>query len=369
MSKEDPYIGLVIDGYRIDGLLGKGGMGAVYKGWDMDLQRQVAIKILSTDLIEDEDAVTRFDREARILAELNHPNICQVFRIGKYGDIPFYAMEHLDGRSLKDVLGQVRRINVDRAIRIVLQIAQGLKAAHEKGITHRDIKPANIMLMRDDMVKIVDFGIAKAFLDDTFKTATGMLLGTPRYMSPEQGRGANVDFRSDIYSLGCTFYHILTGAPPFSAQNAIQLIEKHMKEPVRSITERNPNVPDKLCNLIYGMLEKNPADRISDYSYLVISLQNIQDNQANQTYKVHAQAPARPVDAEDQKKSRKMVLGLVVSVVFVLALGVWMKQQRPDEEAGKEAPGAYEVNSDTKRPDAIRSALRTLHEYREATEK
>jgi eukaryotic-like serine/threonine-protein kinase len=319
MSTEDPYIGRKIEDYKIETLLGKGGMGSVYKGEDTVLRRPVALKVLAAGLSEDTDAIKRFEREARILAEVAHPNIAQVYRIGKVDGVPYYVMEFIDGKSLQQILAEEKRLTGSRSVKIILDAARGLKAAAERNIIHRDIKPANIMISADGNVKIVDFGIAKAFSDDTFKTATGLLLGTPRYMSPEQGRGATVDLRADIYSLGATFYHMVTGVPPFDSDNPITLIQKHITDPVRSISEYNPNVPEKICNLIYAMLAKSPGDRVQDYSQLIISLENATGH-ATTLFTYIPQAEQKPVDAEDQRKARRIWL-IAAAIAAVLLIG------------------------------------------------
>ncbi len=242
---EHPYIGQTVDGYVIEDLLGQGGMASVYRGLDTSLGRSVAIKILPADALGDEDLVKRFEREAHLIAQVNHPNIAQVYRIGMIGNCPYYAMEHIDGYSLADLLLERDRLTPMQAINYMIQTAKGLKAAAERQIIHRDIKPANIMLTRDGTIKIVDFGIAKAHRDETYKTMAGHILGTPRYMSPEQGRGLPVDFRSDMYSLGATFYHMLAGVPPFDSDNPITLVLKHAKDPVQAIEQFNDRITER----------------------------------------------------------------------------------------------------------------------------
>jgi serine/threonine protein kinase len=272
--RKDKYLGQILDGYEIAEKIGQGGMGAVYRAADKSLNRQVAIKILPEDALNDGEAVNRFEREAKVLAELNHPNIAQVYRIGRMDGVPFYVMEHIQGRSLAQMLAERGRLAGPSCVRYIVEVAKGLQAAARRGIIHRDIKPANIMITDGGMVKLVDFGIAKAVGDDAFKTSTGQIMGTPTYMSPEQGKGRPVDHRSDIYSLGATFYHLVTGRPPFEADNPLTMMMKHFTEPAPDIKPLNPSVPDSLCNIIYGMMEKNPAERTDDYAQIIVALEN-----------------------------------------------------------------------------------------------
>ena len=358
MPDQDPYVGRKIDEYQIESLLGKGGMGAVYKGQDTTLRRPIALKILAPGLAEDPEAIKRFEREARIIAEINHPNIAQVYRIGKV-DLPYYVMEYIEGKSLQQILAEEGRLTGSRSVKIILDAARGLKAAAERNIIHRDIKPANIMVTESGAVKVVDFGIAKAFSDDTFKTATGLLLGTPRYMSPEQGRGAAVDLRADIYSLGATFYHMVTGVPPFDSDNPITLIQKHVTEPVRSIAELNPNVPEKICNIIYTMLAKAPSDRIQDYAQLILGLEAASGHSATLfTYIPQAQL-VKPVDPADQRRARKILIGAAVAVVVLVVLGALF---RGGPDKSKEETPARSPDAPMTRLDSIREGLKMRRE-------
>lgn len=329
MPQADPLIGQTIDEYRIQALLGKGAMGSVYLAQDTNLGRSVAVKMLAPGLVEDEDAVKRFDREARIIADLDHPNIGKIYRIGHNQEQPYYAMEYVDGRSLDQVLKEQKRLGGKRAIDIMIQCCEGLRAAARKDIIHRDIKPANIMLTQDGQVKIVDFGIAKAFLDDTFRTATGLIVGTPRYMSPEQGRGLNVDMRSDIYSLGATFYHCLAGQAPFDAENAISMIQKHMQDPVQEIHRFNPNVPDPLSRVIYGMMEKAPSDRMQTYDAVIAALEKVRNPRAESAPAASAEVASKVAAGLSPWASlshSQRVLLYIAGGLFLLMLVSWLFQ-------------------------------------------
>src|SRR5262245_44518498 len=258
--------------YRVLALLGSGGMGRVYRAMDEALDREVAIKTLLPALTADTDFVARFTREARAAASLNHPNITQVYATGQEGPIPFFAMELIRGRSLESVCRASGALEPYRAGAYIRQAALGLRHAAGKGLIHRDIKPSNLMLTEDGVVKVTDFGLAKAAGAESGLTATGEVLGSPGYISPEQAQGKPLDHRSDIYSLGATFYQLVTGRLPFQAPTAVAMILKHMNEPLRSPRAVNAGIPFPLAAVIQRMMAKNPGERFQDYDALVDAL-------------------------------------------------------------------------------------------------
>jgi serine/threonine protein kinase len=329
MGRDDKYLGRTIDNYEIVRLLGRGGMGGVFLAFDRTLRRQAALKVLADDAADDVELVKRFEREARIVAEMNHPNIAQVYGSGTIDGVPYYAMEFIEGQSLADMIQERGRLGGTECLEYILQAAKGLQVAAKHDIIHRDVKPANLMVNSRDVVKVVDFGIAKVFRDETFKTATGQVMGTPRYMSPEQGKGQKVDLRSDIYSLGATFYHCVTGQPPFDSDNAFTLIMKHIEEPVRAITDINPNVPEKVCHIVDGMLSKNPAERFQDYSQLIITLENAMGRSQGIKSCVSVGPMVAPIEVKP--KSRKAMAATLVALGLVVLLTV-LAQKRSQEE-------------------------------------
>jgi serine/threonine-protein kinase len=258
--------------YRVLELLGTGGMGRVYRAVDEALQREVALKTLLPALAADAEFVARFTREARAAASLNHPNITQVYATGQEGPIPYFAMELIRGRSLEAVARQGGAIEPTVAAGYIMQAATGLRHAAQKGLIHRDIKPSNLMLTEDGQVKVTDFGLAKAARAETQLTATGEVLGSPGYISPEQAQGQPLDARSDIYSLGATFFHLITGRLPFQAPTAVAMILKHMNEPLRSPRALNAAIPFPIAAIIQKMMAKNPAERFQDYDALLREL-------------------------------------------------------------------------------------------------
>jgi len=258
-------IGRLIHGkFEVLDEIGRGGMGVVYRARQLTLDRIVALKMLSANLVEDEEFCERFRQEAKIIARLTHPNIIQVYDIYDVEDEEnggfCIVMEYLDGRPLSDLLREQGKLGVERAIAIADQVAAGLGYAHRQGIVHRDIKPDNIMMLEDDTVKIMDFGIAR-LRDSSIHTRTGVTMGTPQFMSPEQAAGKTVDARSDLYSLAVVLYTMLTGALPFTGDSPITIALKHIQEPPPRPSKADPTIPPALDSIILKGMAKNPADR------------------------------------------------------------------------------------------------------------
>lgn len=250
--------------YRILESLGRGGMAQVYKAYHPSLDRYVAVKVLRPDLVEETEFLSRFQREARAIAALRHPNIVQVYDFDVHNDIYYMVMELLEGNTLKVFLNayrrQAERIPVSDATRIMLDILAGLSYAHKQGVIHRDIKPANIILTKSGQAVLTDFGIAQ-MLGGTQYTKSGALMGTLNYMAPEQGRDGKCDIRSDIYSLGIVFYEMLTGGVPFDADTPLAIIMKHINDPLPSPRSLEPSVPEALEMILLKTLAKNPDER------------------------------------------------------------------------------------------------------------
>ena len=251
--------------YEIISELGQGAMGIVYKATDPLIDRVVAIKTinLSAAQEEKEEYEARFYQEARAAGRLSHPNIVTVFDVGKSGDIAYIAMEFLQGQELRDILLEAKRMPVERVVDIVTQVAQGLAYAHEHGIVHRDVKPSNIMVVRDGHVKITDFGIAR-MASSSVRTQTGMVLGSPKYMSPEQVMGKLTDQRSDIFSLGVMLYEMLTGQPPFAGENVNAVMYQTLNAVPPPPTSVNPEVPGMLNFIVAKALAKVLDDRYAN---------------------------------------------------------------------------------------------------------
>lgn len=269
----DPLLGRILDGkYRLDAQLGVGGMGTVYRARHLLIDRPVAIKVLNPRFVEDEAARTRFQREARAAGRLQHTNAVTVTDFGQTTDGYVYiVMELLEGRTLREVLAKEAPLESARSVSLMLQISGAVAAAHEAGIIHRDLKPANIFIVQraevPALVKVLDFGIAKlaadALEEDDIKTLTqiGAMIGTPRYMSPEQCDGADLTPAADVYSLGVILYEMLTGTVPFSGSTPLAIAMKHTSELPRRPTEFVSTIPQALEDVVLHALEKNPQNR------------------------------------------------------------------------------------------------------------
>jgi eukaryotic-like serine/threonine-protein kinase len=252
--------------YEIGGRIGHGGMGEVHVGLDRRLGRTVAVKILRADLATDDMFQARFRREAQSAAGLNHPSIVAVYDTGDEVldgvAVPYIVMEYVEGRTLRDVLAEGRRILPERALEIAAGVCDALEYSHRSGIIHRDIKPANVMLTPDGDVKVMDFGIARALADTSATmTQTAAVIGTAQYLSPEQAMGKPVDARSDIYSTGCLLYELLAGRPPFVGDSPISVAYQHVQEPPHPPSRVDAELPPLADAITLTALRKNPAER------------------------------------------------------------------------------------------------------------
>jgi predicted Ser/Thr protein kinase len=248
--------------YQIERLLGRGGMGAVFLAKDIALDREVAIKVLPPEMAADESFVRRFEQEARTAAKLDHPNIMPIYSVEGIGDLHFFVMKYVPGRSLDQVL-EAGALPVDVAQQILWEAACALGHAHQRGFVHRDIKPANILLDHDGHAMLTDFGISKALRSASQFTATGQVIGTPHYLSPEQAKGEQLDGRSDQYSLGVVAYRALAGHLPFDDDSVHTLLYKHIYETPPPVEEARSDLPPFLTTAVRRALNKNPQDRFA----------------------------------------------------------------------------------------------------------
>jgi hypothetical protein len=247
--------------YEVKGALGRGGMSTVLKAIDPALNRAVAIKVLAAHLANSGAARQRFLREARAAAAVVHEHVVGVHAVDEVGGLPYLVMDYVPGRSLQDRLDRQGPLSVPEILRIGMQAAAGLAAAHAQGIVHRDVKPANILLQNGlERVRLTDFGLARAVADAAI-TQSGVVSGTPHYMAPEQARGESVDHRADLFSLGSTLYALCTGHPPFRAESAVAVLRRVSDDEPRSIRELNPDVPEWLAAIISRLQAKDPARR------------------------------------------------------------------------------------------------------------
>lgn len=243
--------------------LGSGGMGQVYLARQLSLKREVAVKLLRNDLADNPTALKRFQAEAEAVARLSHSHIVQVYAVGEHDGLRYMALEYVDGRNLRDYLDRKGPPDLPITLSIVRQVSSALHRAHEHGIVHRDIKPENILVTRKVEVKVTDFGLSRYFagVENVRLTQSGVTVGTPLYISPEQAQGHPVDHRSDIYSFGVTCYHLLCGEPPFKGMTAVEVALKHVTEPPPPLAEFRPDLPSDLCVMVHRMMAKNPVDR------------------------------------------------------------------------------------------------------------
>lgn len=261
--------------YQIQEIIGRGGMGAVYRAKQTGTGRDVAIKFMAGNLFEGDDTEARFMNEAKTLAALQHPNLVQVLDAGKDGAVPFIVFEFVSGSTVKKEVETRGRIPVYEALRIARDLLQALRAAHEKGVIHRDIKSENILIDDQGRVKVLDFGIAKS--DNTQQTRTGVIVGTPAYMAPEQAMNRKLDARTDLYSAGVVLYELITGRLPFGDENSMVTMMAHINEPVPAPSFLFPGLPGLVDELLAGALAKAPEERYPTARAFEIALQHAED--------------------------------------------------------------------------------------------
>ena len=310
-------IGQIIkERYEIVEILGEGGMAFVYKAKDKQLQRNVAIKTLKPNYVNQEKFVDRFRREAQTAANLNHPNIVQIFDWG-IEDEPYFVMEYIEGNTLTSIITGNKTVGLNDILYIGSQVANGLKEAHKHGLVHRDIKPGNIMITPDGKVKVTDFGIVSLQNEESDITKTGAVLGTASYISPEQAQGKPVSFESDLYSLGTVLYELIAGNPPFTGDSPIATATKHLTEKPEKLSNYRKDIPKALENAILKLLEKRPSDRFKSAEDLrALLLQQRKQIQINQTQE-------NLVDLTNPKiKFRFTLPALIISVALVFGT-VW----------------------------------------------
>ena len=342
----------IADRYQIIKSIGEGGMANVYLAYDTILDRDVAVKVLRGDLANDEKFVRRFQREALNSSSLSHSNIVEVYDVGEDNGQYFIVMEYIEGKNLKDLLKKRGKLTVTEVVDIMSQIADGLSVAHDSYIIHRDIKPQNIMILENGLVKITDFGIAMA-MNSTQLTQTNSVMGSVHYLPPEQASGKGSTLKSDIYSMGILMYELLTGKLPYRGDNAVEIALKHLKEPLPSIREELPDIPQSVENIILKSAAKNPKNRYNDaremYEDLKTCLDESRLNEEKYEYKypeldsdnkkftkqvenaIKAEdidetstVEVREVTDDDVKKENKLLifLAIIFTLIFVVVAAV-----------------------------------------------
>lgn len=276
--KETKGVPEQIPGYQIIGKLGKGAMAVVYKAKQVSLDRSVAIKILPKRFSENPEYVTRFYKEGKAAAKLNHNNIVQAIDVGEAGGYHYFVMEYVEGKTLYDDLAAGKVFSEQEALDIVIQVAKALKHAHDNGLIHRDVKPKNIMINKEGVVKLADMGLARETSDiETVQSEAGRAYGTPYYISPEQIRGEiDIDGRADIYSLGATFYHMVTGRVPFIADDPSDVMRKHLREELVPPDHINTTLSNGVSEVIEIMMAKDRNKRYNNAAELLADLEAVQ---------------------------------------------------------------------------------------------
>ena len=330
--------------YEIIRSIGEGGMANVYLGYDTILDRNVAIKILRGDLSGDEKFVRRFQREALSASSLAHPNIVEMYDVGEDDGVYYIVMEYVDGKTLKQLLKKRGNLTLSEAIDIMLQLTDGMAHAHDSYIVHRDLKPQNVMIKDDGQIKITDFGIAMA-LNSTQLTQTNSVMGSVHYLPPEQASGKGSTIKSDIYSIGIIFYELLSGSLPFRGDNAVEIALKHMRDPLPSLRDENPAIPQSIENIIMRATAKNPKNRYEDtrtmHDDLLTALDDERMNEEPIKFKYpeHEETPkkkkveeknepeieeveevaAKVEEDADDKKNKVIIIILAVILVLLIA--------------------------------------------------
>lgn len=339
--------------YEIVELIGRGGMAYVYKARDLKLNRYVAVKVLREEYTENEQFIKKFDRESQAVACLSHPNIVGVYDVGVQDNIYYIIMEYVDGITLKQYLMRKGRLDYTEATRFVMDISNALRCAHENKIIHRDIKPHNILLTRDLVPKVADFGIARAITSSTV-TMTNQTMGSVHYISPEQAKGGFVDERSDLYSLGILYYELLTGKLPFDEENTVTIAIKHIQEEIVPPKLLEPKIPERVNQIVVKLTQKKPDERYQNTDELMEDLESVLENMSfgagdgnhlgNDTHIIReglfhventgSHATVQPEEDDDdyyyetpketaaRKKKRKIILISVFAAVAIIAMGV-----------------------------------------------
>ncbi|MGE0791214.1 MAG: protein kinase [Sandaracinaceae bacterium] len=363
VAVSDPGVtlnGTRLDHYDIHERLGQGGMGEVYAATDTSLDRPVAIKVLRADVTHG-DMRERFMREARAQARFNHPNIVHIYYIGERptpdgeGSL-FFAMERVGGGDLDDRLRKGERMTPEEARKAMIQVAQGLRAAHRAGVIHRDIKPSNLMLGDDGLIKIADFGLAKPMDGDNQITQEGALVGSPYYIAPEQAIGDDVDHRCDMYAMGAAFYHLLAGHPPFEGPRPLAVVAKHLADDVPPLIHEAPEVPPPLAKIVERLLNKKPKDRYDDYDALIEALEA-----AAPEHRTHSPIMTRLFAAMLDFLVAGVLIGFLGWIGLLIYVGiVTVGHAWRGQSPAKYLLGIEVMRDDGSKPGWLRSAARTI---------
>jgi eukaryotic-like serine/threonine-protein kinase len=372
---------LISERYRLDEKVGSGGMSSVYRAFDPTLERWVAIKLMHRDISHDPDQLERFRREARAVAQLNHPHVVTVIDAGEDDGTPYIVFEYVEGETLKDRIRRLGRLPVSEAVAYAIEIGRALEAAHASLLVHRDVKPQNVLIDPDGRAKVTDFGIARS-LEAQGLTATGRVLGTTDYVSPEQALGHEVTGQSDIYSLGIVLYEMLTGEVPYRADTQVAVAMKHVRDPLPDVQRRRPEISASLAAVVEHATAKETQNRYQDVSQMVHDLEEVLAIEAARTGQATGEAttvlqslsgdtadfaPARLRRPKRALAGTLLVLALIGATAVFLATrtekgtGVAVVK-KPAElsqvRLARDAASDYDPEGDNREsPDAARNAI------------
>ena len=309
--------------FLLERQLGAGGMGTVYLGRDVTLNRVVAVKVLKPELVSDQKFMATFLREAEITASLNHPNVVQVYAFGEHEKVYYMVVEYISGGSLDDRIAQLGRITELEGIEIGIAVARGLEAALERGgLIHRDIKPGNILFNANNTPKVVDFGLSLSF--DTTDHFDGEIWGTPYYVAPEKLEREKEDFRSDLYSLGATLFHAISGRPPYEGEDPNDVAMKHLSGNVISLKAFVPDISDQTAYAVAKAMARYPEDRYESYAAFIEQLEDAKRRITDPNFRVAQKQSVEILEtAEAARTNQWLMIGLVAIVVIILGLLVW----------------------------------------------
>jgi serine/threonine-protein kinase len=388
-AEDDPapldLSGRTIDDFRLLRKLGQGGMGQVYLAEQVSLRRKVAVKLLRPD-VANPIALTRFKQEAEAVARITHANIVQVYQYGVCDGLPYMALEYVEGRTLKEFIAKKGPPELPVCLSIMRQVAGALQRASELGIIHRDIKPENILLTRKGEVKVADFGLSRCLQNDNpgalNLTATGVTMGTPLYMSPEQVEGKPVDSRTDLYSFGVTCYHMFAGEPPFRGSTAFEVAVQHVQKQPVPLNSIRPDLPAALCAIVHKLLAKDPANRYQTARDVLREVSKLRDTLSGGSGPMpeivtSEQPPSVPFEASSETTAytapkearfgRRFLVGFafVASIAAALGVGVWLASreranQGPLPGNGEIRPADASAVGAVLQPTEREKALRAL---------
>ncbi len=383
-----------IAGFELIKKLGEGGMGATYLARQTSMDRLVALKVLRKNLARNSDFVARFQREAQLGGKLDHVNIVGVISVGEGGGYHYLAMEYVEGRDAFELMPDRGGMDEELALHITMQVTRALDFAHKAGIIHRDIKPDNILVTEDNVAKVCDFGLARQTGDESRLTQTGVAMGTPYYISPEQARGdKDADIRSDIYSLGATLYHLVTGHTSFEGSSAAVVMTKHLTEQVPWPADVNPEVSENVCRVIQRMMAKDPDDRYADPAALIADLELVIDGKPPASAVMEASRsligqsglvqvrpmpvrrrkryqstagtdrtrPVEPVEA--RRLPTPVLVGIGAGILLLFAVGLWALMRPDDDEKPKPPPKVVDPVKPPEKPPEDEKRFEEMYKY------